>query len=405
MSLTTTPAAERIHIGFFGLRNAGKSSLVNAVTGQPLSLVSDIKGTTTDPVKKAMELLPLGPVLIIDTPGLDDDQETLGALRVKKAKEILATVHMAVLVVDATRGKSAQDVALEQTLQERKIPYIVAYNKADLLDVRPPPDEHAMYVSAARNEGIHALKERLGAFAEAVKNSKVLLKDLITAKDTVVLVTPIDESAPKGRIILPQQMTLRELLDAHATAIVCQPDELAFTLSALRHPPRMVVTDSQVFGKVAAIVPPEISLTSFSILMARYKGDLAALVSGAAVLMRLRDGDRVLICEGCTHHRQCNDIGTVKMPGWIEQFSGAKPAYDFTSGGAFPDDLSPYRLIVHCGGCMLQENEMQRRLTTAAAAGIPIVNYGIAIAAMHGILSRSLQLFPEVLALLDQSSR
>lgn len=400
MSLTATPAAERIHIGFFGMRNAGKSSLVNALTNQPISLVSNIPGTTTDPVKKAMELLPLGPVLMIDTPGLDDDQDTLGALRVKRAQEILATIHIAVLVMDAARGKGELDQALERELIARKIPYVLVYNKADLLSSADTLEAHAIYVSAQSGDGITALKERLGAFASALPKDRVLIRDLLTPGDTVVLVTPIDESAPKGRLILPQQMVLRDILDAHASAMVCQPEQLPDLLTKLTEPPRMVITDSQVFGKVAAVTPPEIPLTSFSILMARYKGDLHALVRGAAMMGNLREGDRVLICEGCTHHRQCNDIGTVKLPGWIEAYAQVKPSYDFTSGGAFPDDLTPYRLIVHCGGCMLQENEMQRRLAEAHKAGIPIVNYGIAIAQMHGILKRSLTLFPDALALL-----
>ena len=433
MSLTATPSAERIHIGFFGLRNAGKSSLCNALTGQPVSLVSSVPGTTTDPVKKAMELLPLGPVLIIDTPGLDDDQETLGELRVKRALEILATIHIAVLVVDAARGKSELDTALEQQLIARKIPHVLVYNKADQLTACPTPDANALdanaidanaidanaiganaiganaidanalYVSAQSGQGLAELKEKLGSFAAALKHDRVLLRDLLTAGDTVVLVTPIDESAPKGRLILPQQMALRDILDAHASAVVCQPDELPAMLQNLKHPPRMIVTDSQVFGKVAAMTPPSVPLTSFSILMARYKGDLTALVQGAAALRTLREGDRVLICEGCTHHRQCNDIGTVKMPGWIEKYAGITPQYEFTSGTAFPDDLTPYRVIVHCGGCMLQENEMQRRLRAATEAGIPMVNYGIAIAQMHGILERSLELFPDTLAILQSN--
>jgi [FeFe] hydrogenase H-cluster maturation GTPase HydF len=401
MSLTATPSADRIHIGFFGLRNAGKSSLCNALTNQSVSLVSPVAGTTTDPVRKAMELLPLGPVMIIDTPGLDDDQATIGELRVKRARQVLATVHLAVLVIDAARGKSELEAALEQELATRQIPYLIAYNKADRLTDRPPLPDHTLYVSAKTGEGINDLKEKLGAFAAAIKHDRVLIRDLLEVGDTVVLVTPIDESAPKGRLILPQQMTLRDILDAHAMAIVCQPDELPAMLQNLAKPPRMIVTDSQVFGKVAAMTPSDVPLTSFSILMARYKGDLSSLVRGAAALRTLNEGDRVLICEGCTHHRQCNDIGTVKMPGWIEKFAGVKPAFEFTSGTAFPDDLTPYRVIVHCGGCMLQENEMQRRLSLADAAGIPMVNYGIAIAQMHGILERSLSLFPDVLAILQ----
>lgn len=400
MGLNDVVSAERLHIGFFGMRNAGKSSLVNAVTGQALSVVSDVKGTTTDPVKKAMELLPLGPVVILDTPGLDDEG-VLGQLRVQKARAALAQTDIAVLVVDATVGMTETDKALAKELETRKLPYIIAYNKADLLVERGELDAKSVYVSAADGEGIHELKERLGEFAKAKKNPKVLVADLLAPSDLVVLVTPIDESAPKGRLILPQQMTLRDVLDAHATAIVCQDTELAQTLASLGRKPRMVITDSQAFGRVAKVVPSDIPLTSFSILMARYKGDLRALVQGAAELGKLHDGDRVLISEGCTHHRQCNDIGTVKMPGWIEQFSGAKPVYSFTSGGEFPQDLSPFRVIVHCGGCMLNEAEMQSRIARAAEAGVPVVNYGIAIAGMHGILRRSLELFPDILSLLD----
>lgn len=400
MGLNDIVSAERLHIGFFGLRNAGKSSLVNAVTGQNLSVVSDVKGTTTDPVKKAMELLPLGPVVILDTPGLDDEGD-LGQLRVEKARGALAQTDLAVLVVDGTVGMTDTDRTLAKELDERALPYLIVYNKADLLTERETLTERAVYVSASTGEGVQALKERLGEFAKTAKKPKVLLADLLSPGDLVVLVTPIDESAPKGRLILPQQMTLRDILDAHATAIVCQDTELPQTLASLGRKPRMVITDSQAFGRVAKNTPADIPLTSFSILMARYKGDLSALVQGVAALSRLRDGDPVLISEGCTHHRQCNDIGTVKMPGWIEQFSGAKPAYTFTSGGEFPQDLSAFRVIVHCGGCMLNEAAMQHRIAQAEAAGVPIVNYGIAIAGMHGILRRSLELFPDILALLD----
>lgn len=400
MGLNDVVSAERLHIGFFGMRNAGKSSLVNAVTGQALSVVSDVKGTTTDPVKKAMELLPLGPVVILDTPGLDDEGD-LGQLRVQKAKQALAQTDIAILVVDATVGMTETDLNLKRELETRKLPCVIAYNKADLLAERADLPENALYVSAADGEGVHELKERLGDFAKEKKNPKLLVADLLSPGDLVVLVTPIDESAPKGRLILPQQMTLRDILDAHAVAIVCQDTELKQTLEDLGRKPRMVITDSQAFGKVSKVVPSDIPLTSFSILMARYKGDLRALVQGAAELCKLRDGDRVLVSEGCTHHRQCNDIGTVKMPGWIEQFSGAKPDYTFTSGGEFPQDLSPYKVIVHCGGCMLNEAEMQHRIARANEAGVPIVNYGIAIAGMHGILRRSLELFPDILALLN----
>ena len=397
MSLNETPSAERLHIGFFGMRNAGKSSLVNAVTGQDLSVVSPVKGTTTDPVKKAMELLPLGPVVILDTPGLDDEDD-LGQLRVKKARDALNKTDLAVLVVDAAVGLRTEDEALRKELEERKIPYVVVHNKADLVAKR----ENGLYVSAVTGEGVDLLKEKLGEFAKQRKTPRVLVADLLQPGDVVVLVTPIDESAPKGRIILPQQMTLREVLDCHASAVVCQPEELEAVLKGLHKPPRMVITDSQVFGKVAKIVPQDIILTSFSILMARYKGDLKSLVQGAAVLKTLKDGDKVLISEGCTHHRQCNDIGTVKMPGWIEGFSGAKPEYHFTSGGEFKEDLCQYKVIVHCGGCMLNEAEMKHRMAKAAECGVPIVNYGIAIAPMHGILPRSLELFPEDLALLGE---
>ena len=399
MGLNDTASAERIHIAFFGMRNAGKSSLVNAVTGQQLSVVSDVKGTTTDPVRKAMELLPLGPVVIIDTPGLDDEGD-LGELRIQKAKEILNKVDIAVLVVDATCGLRETDTGLLQIFRDKELPHLVAYNKADLLTERPALPADSLYVSATAGEGIHELKEALGAFANANKKTKLLVSDLLEPKDFVVLVTPIDESAPKGRLILPQQLTLRDILDAHAVAITCQDTELSTTLSGLSQKPKMVITDSQAFARVAAATPENIPLTSFSILMARYKGDLKELVYGASVLSSLKDGDKVLISEGCTHHRQCNDIGTVKMPGWIEAFCGAKPEFSFTSGGEFPEDLSKYAAIVHCGGCMLNDTEMAHRIQQAVSAGVPIVNYGIAIAQMHGILKRSVQLFPDISALL-----
>ena len=399
MGLNEVVSAERVHIGFFGMRNAGKSSLANALTGQKISVVSDVKGTTTDPVKKAMELLPLGPVVILDTPGLDDEGE-LGALRVERAREMLRKTNIAILVIDAVTGKSDIDIELITELSARKIPYIVAYNKADLLTEREQLSDSEMYVSAESGEGIEELKGRLGKFAELVKNKKSLVSDLLSPGDVVVLVTPIDTSAPKGRIILPQQMVLRDILDSHATGVVCQVGELSGMLSSLKAPPRMVITDSQVFGKVDKLVPNDIPLTSFSILMARYKGDLATLVEGFSALRNLRDGDRVLISEGCTHHRQCNDIGSVKMPKWIEDFSGIKPSFSFTSGGEFPDDPSEYSLIVHCGGCMINEAEMRHRTAITRDSGTPIVNYGIAIAGMHGILERSLELFPSILKLL-----
>lgn len=400
MSLNDMVSAERLHISFFGMRNAGKSSLVNAVTGQQLAVVSEVKGTTTDPVKKAMELLPLGPVVIIDTPGLDDEGE-LGRLRVQKAMQVLSSTDIAVLVVDAAIGLREHDRSLIACFRERKIPYITVYNKADLVCERQPLVKHEIYASAVTGENIYALKEKLGTFAKQLQNPKHMVADLLSEGDVVVLVTPIDESAPKGRLILPQQMAVREVLDAHAVAITCQDTELPRTLESLAVRPKMVITDSQAFERVSADTPVDILLTSFSILMARYKGDLPTLAAGASALSHLKDGDKVLISEGCTHHRQCNDIGTVKMPAWIERFCKAKPEFTFTSGGEFPEDLSPYSLIVHCGGCMLTETAMKHRIETAISAGVPIVNYGIAIAQMHGILKRSVQMFPDILALLD----
>ncbi len=405
MSLNQTPTADRVHIGFFGRRNAGKSSLVNAITGQHLAVVSDVAGTTTDPVRKAMELLPIGPVLIIDTPGIDDEGD-LGEMRVEKTREVLASVHVAVLVVDAVRGLSSHDAALIRLFEERKVPYLIALNKVDLPSSHEPiPNAYtarARRVSAQTGEGVHELKEAIGTLAVGTGNARRLVSDLLAPDDVVVLVIPIDESAPKGRLILPQQQTIRDILDSHCTVVACQDTELKKTLSVLKNPPRLVITDSQAFGRVAKDVPADVLLTSFSILFARYKGDLTSLVRGASALAHLADGDRVLIAEGCTHHRQCGDIGTVKIPAWIKQFSGAKPQYTFTSGGEFPTDLSEYKLIVHCGGCMLNEKEMAHRMEVAAAAGVPMVNYGVAIAQMHGILRKSLEVFPEVLKLLDE---
>lgn len=399
MSLNQVTSGERPHIGFFGMRNAGKSSVVNAVTGQQLSVVSDVKGTTTDPVQKAMELLPLGPVVIIDTPGLDDEGE-LGALRMEKTRQILEKTDIAVLVVDAVKGMSAEDEVLKAQFEQRSIPYITVYNKAELPGAAVP-EAPALSVSALTGKGIEALKERLGALAPKAQNRKALVSDLIEPGDLVVLVTPIDESAPKGRLILPQQMTIRDILDSHAMAVVTQDTELPAALSSLGKKPKLVITDSQAFGRVSKMVPEDITLTSFSILMARYKGDLKTLISGANTLRHLKDGDKVLISEGCTHHRQCNDIGTVKMPGWIEKFCGAKPDFTFTSGNEFPADLSPFKLIVHCGACMLNEQAMKSRMGSAVAAEVPIVNYGIAIAHMNGILKRSVALFPDIAALLN----
>ena len=398
MSLNAVVSAERLHIGFFGLRNAGKSSIVNAVTGQELAVVSNVKGTTTDPVKKAMELLPLGPVVIIDTPGLDDEGE-LGLMRVEKARRVLAMTDIAVLVVDGILGLQALDEELLLEFSRRKIPHVVVYNKADLLTQRAELAENAIYVSARTGENIHGLKEKLADFARTKQQDRVPVSDLLETGDVVLLVTPIDESAPKGRLILPQQLVIRDILDAHCVPVLCQVEELAKVLEKIT--PKLVITDSQAFGPVSKIVPENIMLTSFSILMARYKGDLATLVAGAARLSQLKDGDKVLICEGCTHHRQCGDIGTVKLPGWIRKFSGADFTFRFTSGGDFPRDLAEYALVVHCGGCMLNEKEMTFRMEQAKEAGVPMVNYGIAIAMVNGILKRSLEPFPKILDILD----
>lgn len=400
MSLNETVSAERVHIGFFGRRNVGKSSLVNAVTGQALAVVSDVGGTTTDPVKKAMELLPIGPVLIIDTPGFDDEG-ALGELRVEKTREILAKTDIAVLVTDAAAPMYADEREMLALFSARGIPYLHVCNKADSLDAVPAAEEHTVWVSAKTGTGITELKNRIGSLAKSKKNDRFIVADLLSPKDTVVLVTPIDAAAPKGRLILPQQQTLREILDVHGQVFVCQDTELAGTLAALREMPRMVITDSQAFGRVAKDVPEDVPLTSFSILFARYKGNLHTLVSGARMLSALQDGDRVLISEGCTHHRQCGDIGTVKLPALIHKFTGCTPAYTFTSGGTFPENVSSYKLVIHCGGCMLNEAEMAHRMAAAAQSGTPIVNYGVAIAHMNGILKRSLSLFPDVLQLLS----
>ena len=374
MSLNDVVSAERLHIGFFGLRNAGKSSLVNAVTGQDLAVVSPVKGTTTDPVKKAMELLPLGPVVVIDTPGLDDEGE-LGALRVKKATEILSSIDVAVLVHDAALPLSDLEQSLLSRLSERKIPVICTYNKADLLAEVPEAKENLLYLSALTGSGVHELKEALADLGRAARLAqRRIVADLLSEGDMVVLVIPIDESAPKGRLILPQQQTIRDVLDAHCSVVCCQVEELSRTLGALSAPPAMVITDSQAFGRVSRLVPDEIPL---------------------------KDGDKVLISEGCTHHRQCNDIGTVKLPGWIRDYTGKDLTFEFTSGGTFPEDLSPYALVVHCGGCMLNEKAMAHRMATARAQGVSMVNYGVAIACMHGILRRSLGLFPAVQAVLN----
>ena len=392
MSLNAQVSAERVHIGFFGLRNAGKSSLVNRVTGQTLSIVSEVRGTTTDPVRKAMELLPVGPVVIIDTPGLDDEG-ALGEERVRRTRRVLDQTDIAVLVVDAAAGLSQADRELMQLFEGKRIPFVVAMNKADLVSVPESVPENTIYVSAQENENIYALKEKIAALARSAASPRELIVDLVWSGDAVVLVTPIDSAAPKGRLILPQQQTIRALLDAGCVPVVTRETELSRTLSLLSEPPALVVTDSQAFGIVSKTVPESVRLTSFSILFARYKGDLRTAVLGAAALRRLKDGDTVLISEGCTHHRQCGDIGTEKLPRWVKSYTGRDVNFAFTSGGEFPDDLSPYALVIHCGACMLNEREMQSRLCRAAEQSVPITNYGIAIAQMHGILDRALQPF------------
>lgn len=394
MSLNNTVSAERIHIGFFGLRNAGKSSVVNAVTGQSLSLVSDIKGTTTDPVKKAMELLPLGPVVIIDTPGIDDEGK-LGEMRVKRAKQTLNITDIAVLVVDAEKGIQQQDNELIELFIQKKIPYIIAFNKTDLIQSVPAAKENEIFVSAFNGLNIDFLKDKIASFAKQKENNKKIVADLIKKGDLIVLVVPIDESAPKGRLILPQQQVIREVIECGAVAVVCKDTELSDTLVSLGKKPELVITDSQAFGRVSQVTPKDIKLTSFSILFARYKGDLVSAVKGAAMLDKLNDGDTVLISEGCTHHRQCNDIGTVKMPDWIKKHTEKNINFKFTSGTEFPEDLSEYALVIHCGACMLNAREMQSRTGFAADSGVPMTNYGTAIAHMHGILKRSVEIFPE----------
>lgn len=401
MSLNETVSAERLNIGFFGVRNAGKSSVVNAVTGQDLSVVSDVMGTTTDPVKKAMELLPIGPVVIIDTPGVDDDG-SLGEMRVKKAKQVLNYADVAVLVVDASKGISDADRMLISAFKEKNTPFVIAYNKSDLLESIPAAQDGAIYISAVKNQNIYELKEMIGRLKGKTHAEKPIVSDLLSAGDTAVLVVPIDSAAPKGRLILPQQQTLRDLLDGGNIAVVCRDSELSDTLRTMHKPPKIVITDSQVFGKVAKIVSDDILLTSFSILFARYKGNLAALVEGAAKLDKLSDGDTVLISEGCTHHRQCEDIGTVKLPKWLGEYTGKQLNFEFSSGSEFPQELDRFSLIIHCGGCMLNEKEMSNRVKRACGKSISITNYGVAIAQMHGILRRSLSPFPEMLKILDK---
>lgn len=399
-----TPNANRLHISFFGRRNAGKSSVVNAVTGQDLSIVSEVKGTTTDPVKKAMELLPLGPVVIIDTPGIDDDGQ-VGDKRVAKSYQVLSKTDVAVLVIDNFVGPAAEDLELINLFKKKNIPYIAALNKVDLdmesLMTGEDGDGEEQYefptvlVSALTGQGITELKEKIAEIAKPLSTDKRLIGDKIADRDVVVLVTPIDASAPKGRMILPQVQTIRDILDNHAISVVTQVAELTSCLNALKEPPALIITDSQAFRQVKEIVPDSIPLTSFSILFARFKGILDTAVHGARYLNQLEDGDIVLISEGCTHHRQCEDIGTVKLPGWIEEYSGRKLLFEFTSGGQFPQELSKYALVVHCGGCMLNEREMVYRQGLAEDQGVPFTNYGTLIAHINGILDRSLEIFYE----------
>lgn len=396
MSMNDTPSSERIHIGFFGRRNAGKSSLVNAVTGQQLSVVSEVKGTTTDSVQKAMELLPMGPVVIIDTPGFDDEGQ-LGELRVQQTKRALNRVDCAVLVVDGTVGKTAIDEQIIQLLMDKNIPYIVAYNKADL---GATAEDDGLVVSALTGDGVWELKERMARLVKTREQTGKLVSDLVRPGDVLILVVPIDKSAPKGRLILPQQQVIRDALEVGAMPMVTRETEYPMALERLGRKPALVVTDSQVFGVVSKATPEDVPLTSFSILMARYKGFLEDAVRGAAALNTLQDGDRILIAEGCTHHRQCEDIGTVKLPRWLREYSGTDLQFDTCSGREFPEDLSPYRLVVHCGGCMLNGRELDYRRKCAADSGVPFTNYGTAIAQVHGILKRSLEKFPSLAALL-----
>lgn len=396
VGLNNTPSGERIHIGFFGRRNSGKSSLVNAITGQDLALVSDIKGTTTDPVYKAMELAPLGPVMIIDTPGIDDKGE-LGDLRVRKTYQVLNKTDLAILVIDTVYGKAKEEKEIEALFKEKKINYLIVYNKIDLVAQNAVKEDNVIYVSAKTGYRIRELKEKIAGLAISEKPKQRLVADLIKPSDFVVLVTPIDQAAPKGRLILPQQQTIRDILDADATAIVVKDTDLSDTLDGLGKKPRMVITDSQAFERVAAVTPEDIYLTSFSILFARYKGILDHAVKGARALDKLEDGDTILISEGCTHHRQCEDIGTVKIPAWIRDYTKKDFNFKFSSGGQYPTDLAEFKLIIHCGGCMLNEKEMRYRLNSAVDQGVPITNYGILISYMQGILDRSIAVFPNLL--------
>jgi len=399
MGLNDTPSGERVHIGFFGRRNAGKSSVVNAVTGQNLAIVSDEKGTTTAPAYKAMELLPLGPVMIIDTPGFDDEGK-LGELRVMKAKQVLNKTDVAVLVVDAAEGMKACDRELTELFRAKGIAYVVAMNKSDLLAARPAPAPDEIYVSAVKNEGIYELKERIARLVPTDDLTKRLVGDLLSPGDVAVMVVPIDSAAPKGRLILPQQQVIRDALEADALALVVKEDRVREAIAGLAKRPAMVITDSQAFKSVSADTPEDIPLTSFSILMARYKGVLRQAIEGVAAIENIRDGDTVLISEGCTHHRQCDDIGTVKIPRWLRAHTGRDINIVTTSGTEFPDDLSPYSVVIHCGACMLSEREVRYRYKCAEDQGVPMTNYGLTIAYMNGILKRSLGPFPDVAALL-----
>ena len=399
--LNETPTANRVHIGFFGRRNAGKSSVVNAVTGQNLAIVSETKGTTTDPVYKAMELLPLGPVVIIDTPGFDDEG-ALGELRIQKTKEVLQKTDVAVLVVDAVEGLCACDEELIRLFEARNILYLVVYNKSDLLAEAPATKANAICVSALEKTGIDALKEKIAQMAMRQEPERQLVGDLVRENDFVVLVVPIDKAAPKGRLILPQQQTIRDLLDVGAVSIVVKETELKQTLASLGKEPALLITDSQVFARVHADTPVNIPLTSFSILMARYKGFLNTAVAGVAAIEKLQDGDSILISEACTHHRQCEDIGSVKLPRWLQDYTGKQLRIELTAGRTYPEDLSPYALVIHCGACMINEREMQYRMQRAVEQSVPFTNYGLAIAYMQGILKRSLEIFPDALALLGE---
>lgn len=427
MGMNQTPSSERVHIGLFGRRNAGKSSVINAVANQDIAIVSEVQGTTTDPVYKSMELLPLGPVMLIDTPGLDDEGE-LGRLRIEKGLAVLRKTDAALLIVDGTEGMSREDRELEQELLKRGLPYLLVFNKSDLApgDVADRAEndagelarrratkaagalagaENQIWVSARTGEGIEELKERMAQLIPAGGGQKRLVGDLLKPGDFVVLVTPIDKAAPKGRLILPQQQTIRDILESGAVSVVVREGELADTLTRLGKKPKLVITDSQVFPLADAATPKDIWLTSFSVLFARYKGNLFQAVKGARALETLKDGAQILMAEGCTHHRQCNDIGTVKLPGWIGEYTGKKPIFTASSGTGYPKDLTPYHMIVHCGGCMLNEQEMQYRLSEAERQGVPMTNYGILIAYMKGILERSLAPFPEMRSLLkDEAS-